>query len=93
MGATWRPGSRTGGTVVGGGVALLQHHHGVMDVLVHKLHPHRRSCHQHPRHPSTGQRLCPPFVGNDILYVLGPPSVWGAQRCRRVAALPCRVIR
>ena len=45
-----------------------------------------------PGHLSTGQRLRPPFAGNDILYVLGPPSFWGAQRCRRVAAFPCRVI-
>ena len=46
-----------------------------------------------PRHPVTGHRLVPPFTGNDILYVLGPPSNWGVQSCRRTAAFPCQVIR
>ena len=27
-----------------GGVALLQYDHGVVDMPVHKVHPHRRSC-------------------------------------------------
>ena len=45
-----------------------------------------------PGHISTGQSLRPPFSGNDILYVLVPLSVWGAQRCRRGAAFPFRVI-
>ena len=37
--------------------------------------------------------LRPPLVGKCILYVLGPPFVWGAKRCRRVAAFPCKVIK
>ena len=45
-----------------------------------------------PGHPSTGHRLLPCFAGKCILYILGPPFVWGAQRCHRVAAFPCGVI-
>ena len=46
-----------------------------------------------PGHPVNGHRLGPPFSGNDILYVLGPPSAWGVHSCRRAAAFPCQVIR
>ena len=44
-----------------------------------------------PGHHSTGHCRLPPYV-KFILYILGPPVVWGAQRCCRGAAFPCRVI-
>ena len=45
-GAQWAPsGDRALGTPWVGVVALLQHHHGVLDVPVHEVHLHRRPCH------------------------------------------------